>query len=91
MTATSFLLLLVVPAILFALFWRIDRNFADPDPADDGGTDKSDDDLVVTQVAAAERLRRQAAVTSDPEEKASLTRLADEADADAEKLKKEFE
>jgi hypothetical protein len=86
MAATSFLLLVLVPVLLFALFWRIDRNIADPDPGD-GPVDPDETDLVVHQVAAADRLRREAAATTDPEEKASLTRLADEADADAEKLR----
>lgn len=90
MAATSFLVLVLIPLLLFALFWRIDRNVADPDPADDA-TDPGEAELVATQIEAAERLRREAAATEDPEEKASLTRLADEAAADVTKLRDDFE
>jgi hypothetical protein len=90
MVAMSFLLLLLVPAVLLAFLWRFGRVVADPDPVD-GPVDPKEADLVGTQIAAAERLRKRAAAAKDPQERASLIRLADEADADAEKLMKGFD
>ena len=83
--ATTFLLLVLIPALLFAFFWRVDRT-TNVDMSD-GPTDPNERDLLITQIAAGQRLRREAAETTNPEEKASLTRLAEEAEADAEKLK----
>lgn len=90
MAGTSWILLVLIAVVLCALFWRIDRNVADADRVDKP-TDPGEPELVATQLAAAERLRREAAATLDPDEKASLTRLADEATADATRLREEFE
>lgn len=81
-------MLLVAPVLLFAFLWRIDRNIAGSDP-NDGPVDPSETDLVAIQVAAAERLRREAAAATDPDARERLTRLAREAEADAEKLLKD--
>lgn len=78
-------MLILLPTVVLAIFWLVDRNVADGDPADPL-PNSSEPDLVKRQLAAAERLRREAAATVDAAEKASLTRLADEADADAVKL-----
>lgn len=87
MLATTFLLLILVPALLFAFFWRVDR-MANADTIE-APSDPDEIDLIATQMEAGERLRREAAETSNPEERASLTRLANEADADAEKLRRD--
>ena len=88
MAATSFLLLVLVPALLFALFWGIDRTISGGDTSDDP-VDPDESELMGTQVAAAERLRREAAAATDPQVKERLTMLAMEAEADAEKLLRE--
>jgi hypothetical protein len=84
----SFLVLLLVP-VLLVIFWRFVR-YADLDPADDP-VDPKGSDLVATQIAAAVRLREEAAAAKNPDESALLIRLAEEADADAKKIKKEFD
>jgi len=90
MAGTSFLLLVLVPVLLFAVLSRVDRSVADPDPPDDA-PDPDEADLIVANLAAAKRLRREAAAAEDPREKASLARFADEAESDAEKLKNDLE
>lgn len=89
MAATSFLLLLLIPALWIAFFWRVERRIAD-DESDPEPVDPSEADLVVAQVAAAHRLRREAAAATDEAEKASLTHLAEEAEADADRLKRDL-
>ena len=89
MGATSILLILMA-VLLLALFWRIGRNLARPDSPDDP-VDPDEADLIEKQIHVARRLRREAAETDDPVEKASLIRLADEADGDAEKLFRDVE
>ena len=89
MGATSILLILI-GAVLLAFFGRSGRRRARPDrPADPG--DPHAADLSEKQTQVARRLRREAAETDDPVEKASLIRLADEADGDAEKLFRDVE
>jgi hypothetical protein len=85
----NLLVLLLVP-VLLVILWRFARSVTDLDPADDP-VDPKRTDLVATQVAAAKRLREEAAASEDPEESALLIRLAEEADADAEKIKQEFD
>jgi hypothetical protein len=47
--------------------------------------------LVGHEIATAERLRREADAATDPAQKAMLSRLADEAEADVGKLRREFD
>lgn len=90
MSADGSLLVLVVAVLLIALFWRVNWKFVDPEPAD-RSLDGDEPQLVASQIAVAERLRREADAATDPEEKATLTTLADEAEADVDKLRREFD
>lgn len=79
------ILLLSVGGVLIALLWHSNK-FIEGEDTDAGAKD-GNVNRVVTQVVAAQRLRREAAATADPEERARLIRLADEADGTAEKIR----
>lgn len=83
-SGTGLVLVLIVASLLFALLWRFE-NAIEGEAADESGADH--EDRIVTQTAAAQRLRREAEETSDPTERARLIRFADEADGTAEKIR----
>ncbi len=85
LTGTAVILLLIVAGLLVGVLWRVDR--AIEDEGTDNGPKGGESDRIVTQVVAAQRLRREAAATTDPEERARLIRFADEADGTAEKIR----
>lgn len=84
-TETGLILLLIVAGLLIAVLWRFDR--AVEHEHSDAASEDEEADRIVTQVAAAQRLRREAAATMDPEERARLLGFADEADGTAEKIR----
>ena len=90
MTGPGYLLLLIIVLFLFAVVWRINRAILPADPAD-GPTNPGEADVLASEVTAAERLWREADAATDPEEKASLVRLAKEADEDVDKLKRDLD
>ena len=85
LTGPGLILLLTAAGLLLWAFSRFDR--AIDDEGTDAGPEVGDSDQIVSQVAAAQRLRRMAGATSDPEERARLIRLAEEADGTAEKIR----
>lgn len=84
-TGMSLFLVAILIVVLLVAFWRFDSAVDGEETGE--GTEDAEDDRVVKQVAAAQRLRREAAETSDPEERARLIRFADEADGTAEKIR----
>jgi len=86
LTETGLILLLMVTGLLLWIFSRFDRVVVD-EKRDDGLVE-GEADRIVTQVAAAQRLRREAAETTDPEERARLLRFADEADGTAANIRR---
>ena len=85
LTETGLILLLMVTGLLLWIFSRFDRVV---DEKRDDGLVEGEADRIVTQVAAAQRLRREAAETTDPEEWARLLRFADEADGTAANIRR---
>jgi hypothetical protein len=85
MSGWGLLLAFVAVVFLLAVFWRVDT--AVDEEEIDQGIDEVEGDRVVSQIAAAQRLRHEAEATTDPDERARLLKFAEEAEGTAEKVR----
>lgn len=86
MSWAGLILLLIVAVFSLAIFWRAD-DVVEGEKADESAADASGD-RIVSEVEAAQRLRREAEETADPQERARLIRFADEAEGTVEKIRR---
>ena len=80
--SAGLILLFIVAALLIGVFWRADDALEEAEADDDAGEDR-----IVAEIEAAQRLRREAEQTTDPDERARLLRFADEAESTIDKIK----